>query len=100
LLSARGWCREELLALSADGLREQRHPYCTIARLAFADLAGLEGSPHLSDQALRSVMSSLRAALLAEPTPRSAPCRSGWVSPEIGVALVMTRAWTYQCTSS
>ncbi|CAK0854856.1 unnamed protein product [Prorocentrum cordatum] len=67
--------REELLVLSADGLREIRHPYSTVARLAFADLAGLAGCPPLSEQALRSIVGSMRLALQVEQpsSARSAP---------------------------
>lgn len=57
--------RGSLLALCAEGLCETRHPYLTVARLAFADLAALtESSPPLDGETLRRVMGSLRKALL------------------------------------
>merc|ERR1712110_75118 len=51
----------------AEGLRETRHPYATIARLAFSDLAELGTDDSLSEEALRRLMAALRLALLAEP---------------------------------
>lgn len=58
--------RDALIALCAEGLREMRHPYSTVARLAFADLACLEGCQPLAEEALHRVVSGVRLALLAE----------------------------------
>lgn len=73
--------RDELMVLCADGLRETRHPYATVARLAFADLASLPGAEHLDDEALRKVLVSLRLALLvtdgSPPIAASPAARKG-----------------------
>lgn len=61
--------RDHLLSLCADGLRETKHPFATIARLAFSDLLRLEGAGPISDDSLRSIMTSLRAALMAANVP-------------------------------
>lgn len=78
LLARRGM----LLALCAEGLRETRHPYATVARLAFADLAQLDADP-LTDDELRRVMAAVRAALTAEHsaagTPKMGASRSSGV---------------------
>lgn len=60
--------RDALIVLCAGGLCETRHPYATVARLAFGDLAALEDVPPVGDEALRRLMAHLRAALLVEPT--------------------------------
>lgn len=58
--------RGSLLALCAEGLQETRHPYATVARLAFADLAALESAGPLEEEELRRVMTGLRQALMVE----------------------------------
>lgn len=57
--------RDDLIALCADGLREVQHPYATVARLAFAELADLGSSlvSPLLDETVRRVMASVRLAL-------------------------------------
>lgn len=67
-----------MLGLCAEGLRESRHPHATVARLAFADLAALEGCNPISEEALRRVMAGLRLALVAETSQASR------ASPKIG----------------
>lgn len=57
--------RDELLVLCADGLQETRHPYATVARLAFQDLAAMGGCTPVADEQLRRVMAALRSALVA-----------------------------------
>lgn len=64
--------RDTLIVLCAGGLCETRHPYATVARLAFGDLALWEGCPALGDEALRRVMAHLRMALLTEPNSAGA----------------------------
>lgn len=68
LLARRGM----LLVLCAEGLRETRHPYATVARLAFAELAQMDADP-LADDEVRRVMAAIRAALMAEPSAASTP---------------------------
>lgn len=65
--------RDGLIVLCAEGLSETRHPYATLSRLAFADLASLDGAPPLDDEALRRTMAALRLALLAEPQVAASP---------------------------
>lgn len=65
--------RAALLALCADGLRETRHPHATVARVAFADLAGLENREPLEDEELRRVMTGLRMALMTETAGAAGP---------------------------
>lgn len=85
--------RDGLLGLCADGLRESRHPHATVARLAFADLAALEGSGPISEEALRHVMAGLRLALLAggpqaqRPAPKLGATRDGGVFESALLAL-------------
>lgn len=70
--------RGSLLALCAEGLCETRHPYLTIARLAFGELAALaDDSPPLDDETLRRVMGNLRKALLAPPGSKEPRVRAG-----------------------
>lgn len=64
--------RDFLLPLCAEGLREVRHPYVTIARLAFADLAALEDCEPIGTDVLRQVMTSLRRALVMDGKAASA----------------------------
>lgn len=56
--------RKELMPLFADGLRERRHPYATLARLAFGSLAQLSGAAELPSSSMRGVMTGLRQALM------------------------------------
>jgi len=59
--------RDELLVLCSEGLRETRHPYNVVSRLAFSDLARLgEGGAveAMADEHLRQVMANLRLALV------------------------------------
>eukprot|EP00927_Polykrikos_kofoidii_P017936 TRINITY_DN18235_c0_g1_i1.p1 TRINITY_DN18235_c0_g1~~TRINITY_DN18235_c0_g1_i1.p1 ORF type:complete len:541 (-),score=74.84 TRINITY_DN18235_c0_g1_i1:160-1569(-) len=65
--------REELLLICAEGLRETRHPYATVARLAFTDLIGLAAVEQpLSEDANRRILTSLRLALLHDDAPAPA----------------------------
>lgn len=57
--------RGDLLVLCAEGLRQAQHPYSTLARLAFADLAARRGCEALSEGEIKSTMAHLRCALLA-----------------------------------
>lgn len=54
--------------LCAEGLRETRHPHATIARLAFSELAALDGAGPLEDEHLRLVMVRLRDAMKVQST--------------------------------
>lgn len=65
-------CRDGLLILCVKGLRETKHPYCTIAHLAAVDLLSLSECQGLHDETLRDVMLGLRAALTAPPAPAPA----------------------------
>jgi len=55
--------RAALMPLCAQGLRETRHPYATLARLAFESLAALPGVTALPSASLRETMVALRSAL-------------------------------------
>jgi len=55
--------RNDLMPLFAEGLREKRHPYATLARLAFGSLAQHPGAAKLPGTSMRQVMTGLRQAL-------------------------------------
>ena len=54
----------ELLVLFAEGLREVKHPYVTVARQAYEEMLGLEGaSEYIDAEVVKSLIMPLRKAL-------------------------------------
>merc|ERR1712232_1191607 len=65
--------RGALLELCANGLRETRHPYATVARLAFTDLVTMQGAEPLEEEQLKRVVEGLRLALAVETATGAGP---------------------------
>lgn len=97
--------RDELLSLCVKGLRETKHPYCTIAHLAAVDLLSLPECDGLFDETIRDVMLGLRAALTAPPStgapstpsaqkppPPGAPRGGGTLARALEVLQLLARA--------
>jgi len=87
--------RQVLLPLFADGICETRHPYATLASLAFKSLASLSGAEPLSSSSIRAVMVCLRRGIMQQETAASAmqalkqvaQAEGDHIAPHLGLVL-------------